>query len=56
MPNAFESLLFVLAVFVGPLVLHRFFSWYSKKLRYITSSIAIHAAFFAYWLANHYPQ
>jgi hypothetical protein len=55
MPSPAESALFTLAVFGGPLVVHRFTAWYSKKPRYITSAIAIHAAFFACWLVTH-PQ
>jgi hypothetical protein len=55
MPSPTESILFTLAVFVGPLVIHRLAAWYSKKPRYITSAIAIQAVFFFSWLATH-PQ
>lgn len=55
MPSPTESILFTLAVFVGPLVIHRFAAWYSKKPRYITSALAIQAVFFFSWLATH-PQ
>jgi hypothetical protein len=55
MPSPAESILFTLAVFGGPLVIHHFTAWYSKKPRYMTSAIAIQAAFFLSWLATH-PQ